>query len=47
LNEDPYEQANLCYDTVYQAEKEACHRELAGWLEETGDDFELPDIKLE
>jgi arylsulfatase A-like enzyme len=47
LNEDPYEQANLCYDTVYQAEKEACHRELAGWLEETGDDFELPDIELE
>lgn len=46
LNEDPYEQANLCYDSVYQQEKERCHAELARWVRETGDEFELPDISL-
>ncbi len=47
LNEDPYEQANLCYDIVYQADKERCHHELQSWIEQTGDNFELPGIELE
>ena len=47
VNDDPYEQANLCYDTVYQADKERCHAELRSWIERTGDSFELPDIGLQ
>jgi arylsulfatase A-like enzyme len=46
LNEDQYEQANLCYDSVYQAQKERCHAELARWIEETGDEFVMPEIGL-
>ncbi|MFW5738634.1 MAG: sulfatase/phosphatase domain-containing protein, partial [Spirochaetota bacterium] len=46
LNEDPYEQANLCYDTVYQHEKERCHAELERLVRETGDEFELPDVSV-
>ncbi|TVQ27592.1 MAG: hypothetical protein EA382_03380 [Spirochaetaceae bacterium] len=46
LNEDPYEQANLCYDTIYQADKERCHAELRSWIERTGDSFDLPDVTL-
>lgn len=46
LREDPFEQANLCYDTVYQREKERCHAELVAWIERTGDTFEMPDIEL-
>lgn len=44
--EDPYEQANLCYDTIYQERKELLHAELGRWIRETGDDFELPEITL-
>jgi arylsulfatase A-like enzyme len=47
LNSDPYEMANLCYDIAYQEKKEALHRELARILEQTGDDFPLPDITEE
>jgi len=47
LDEDPYEQANLCYDTVYQREKERCHAELERLIRETGDEFELPDVSVE
>ncbi len=43
---DPYEQANYIYDGHYQREKERCHDLLTRWSEETGDDFALPDIRL-
>ena len=45
--DDPYEMANLCYDIVFQKQKERCHARLAKWIEETGDDFILPDISLD
>ena len=45
--EDPYEQANYVYDRNFHDQKERCHERLAQWIEETGDDFELPDISLE
>ena len=32
---------------AFQKEKERCHERLAQWIEDTGDDFELPDIRLE
>jgi len=46
IHEDPFEMANLCHDTVFQAQKERCHRELQQWIEYTGDEFPLPDIAL-
>ena len=46
LREDSLEQANLCYDTVYQREKERCHAELVSWIERTNDTFQMPDIEL-
>ncbi|TVR59380.1 MAG: hypothetical protein EA426_07570 [Spirochaetaceae bacterium] len=46
LNDDPFEQANLCYDSVFHAQKERCHAALAAWIEKTGDSFELPEITI-
>ena len=45
--DDPYEQANLVYYTRYQSEKERCHSRLLRWIEETGDNFDMPDINIE
>ena len=44
---DPYEQANLVYDTLSQPQKERCHARLADWVEKTGDRFDLPNINLD
>jgi arylsulfatase A-like enzyme len=44
---DPYEMANLAYDRMFQKEKERCHARLERWIDETGDEFELPDISLD
>lgn len=47
LNDDPYEMCNLCYDIVFQDEKERLHQQLQDLLMEQGDDFPLPDISLD
>lgn len=44
---DPFEQANLAHDIVFQEQKERCHQRLARWIHETGDVFELPVIGLD
>lgn len=44
--DDPYEMANVCHDIAFQQQKERCHRRLAQWIAETGDEFDLPDIHL-
>jgi len=46
LNDDPFETANLVFDTVFQKQKESCHQLLEEWISITGDDFALPDIRL-
>lgn len=46
LNEDPYEMANLCYDSVYQEKKEELHQLLAEYIIDTDDEFVLPSIEL-
>ena len=46
-SEDQYEMANYVHDRSYQDKKEECHARLAQWIEETGDEFELPDISLD
>ncbi len=42
LNEDPYEQANLAFNTAFRADHRRLHRLLADWLQRTEDDFPLP-----
>ncbi len=46
LNDDPYEMNNLCYNTVYQSQKEKLHDELVRFIADTGDEFPLPDVRL-
>jgi len=40
---DPYELANLCWDTMFQEQRKRCHLRLQRWISETGDSFDLPD----
>lgn len=44
LNEDPYEQANLAYNTVFGAERRRLQDRLAAWISDTGDAFALPEV---
>ena len=44
---DLFQQANLVYWYDHQDAKQRCHRRLARWIAQTGDQFELPDIDLE
>ncbi|MEM7532044.1 MAG: sulfatase [Chloroflexota bacterium] len=43
LNEDPYELANLAYLDTFHEKRMALQAELAGWIEQTEDEFELPE----
>ncbi len=43
---DPYEMANLCYDTVFQEQRERCHARLSRWIAETGDTFAMPPVEI-
>ena len=47
LNDDPYEMANLCHDTVFQKQKEKYHSMLEQWIKKTEDNFSLPDISID
>jgi len=44
LNEDPCELANHAFDPVYRAERRRLQDRLAGWINDTGDEFQLPEI---
>jgi arylsulfatase A-like enzyme len=44
LNEDPYELANLAHNTRYRAERRRLQERLAAWINETGDQFKLPQL---
>jgi arylsulfatase A-like enzyme len=44
LNEDPYEQANLAFNSLYAQERRQFNARLAAWVDETGDRFDLPDV---
>ena len=43
LNEDPYEQVNLAHNTKYREERKKLYNRLAGWINDTGDSFKLPE----
>lgn len=45
LNEDPYELANLAHDGRFRTERARLHDRLAAWMADTGDTFELPEIR--
>ncbi|MFH5183689.1 sulfatase [Paenibacillus sp. TAB 01] len=42
LNEDPYEQVNLAFNTLYATDRKRLNNRLRMWVEDTGDQFELP-----
>ncbi len=44
LNEDPYEQANLAFNTAFKNKRAELHARLVKWIEDTGDDFALPQV---
>ena len=44
LNDDPYEQANLAFNTRYRSERHRLHERLAQWIDDTGDVFQLPQL---
>ena len=44
LNEDPYELANLAYNTRFRFERRRLQDRLAAWISDTGDAFPLPEI---
>ncbi len=43
LNEDPYEQSNLAFNSRYGVERKRLNERLAGWIADTEDSFNLPD----
>jgi arylsulfatase A-like enzyme len=42
LNEDPYEESNLAYDTSYRNERRELIARLKQWVADTGDTFTVP-----
>ncbi len=44
LNEDPYEQANLAFNTRFAVKRKQLHERLKQWIESTQDQFPLPEI---
>lgn len=44
LNEDPYEQVNLAFNTYFDDRRRTLNAELAEWIKRTGDSFEVPEL---
>ncbi|UVI32931.1 sulfatase family protein [Paenibacillus spongiae] len=44
LNEDPYEQVNLAYNSKFWELRKRLHDRLQRWIDETGDKFNLPQV---
>lgn len=44
LNEDPYELANLAFNTRFRVERARLQDRLAAWISDTGDAFVLPEL---
>ncbi|WP_165822447.1 hypothetical protein [Paenibacillus montanisoli] len=42
LNEDPYEQVNLAYNSKFWELRKRLNNRLQRWIDETGDSFSLP-----
>ena len=44
LNTDPYEQCNLAFHSHARAKRNELQNKLAAWIEQTGDEFHLPEF---
>jgi len=44
LNDDPYELHNLAFQRAYFEQRCRLHKLLRQWLEQTGDQFTLPEL---
>lgn len=44
LNEDPYEMANLAFNTRFRTERARLHERLRQWIADTGDQFDMPEL---
>ena len=44
LNEDPYEMANLAFNTRFMTQRKRLHARLEQWIHDLGDSFQLPEI---
>ncbi len=44
LEEDPYELVNLALDGRFRAQRKKLQDRLAGWIADTGDSFNLPEL---
>ncbi len=44
LNDDPYEQVNLAFNSRFRTERKRLQDTLAGWVADTDDEFELPEL---
>ena len=42
-NSDPYEQVNLAHNTLHRQKRKQLNDRLKKWIEDTGDNFELPE----
>lgn len=45
LNEDPYEQVNLAYNTVFHGKLKELNQKVRQWVEKVDDTFNVPDIE--
>ena len=45
LNDDPYEQANLAFNTKFRPQRERLHGCLTDWIKHTGDTFAMPPMQ--
>ena len=44
LEEDPYEQNNLAHNTRFATERQRLHARVRAWVDDTGDQFDLPPL---
>jgi arylsulfatase A-like enzyme len=44
LNDDPFEQRNMAHNSLYRDKRHELNSRLKRWVEETGDDFPLPQM---
>lgn len=45
LNQDPYEQANLAFNTRFKDQRARLHQRLTQWITDTADDFPMPAMQ--
>jgi hypothetical protein len=44
LIEDPYEQVNVAFNSIYKKERSQLIARLKQWVADTGDKFAVPDM---